>query len=74
MVPPHGRMVYDYTNPMWIPNAAINPQSQCPKGRKKQNRVDILDWTLEIKDLSLLLNLQTEEISLRGTKLPCHIH
>ena len=59
---------------MWIPNAAINPQLQCPKGRKKQNRVDILDWTLEIKEVSLLLYLQTEEISLLGTKLPCDIH
>ena len=74
MLPPYGRMVYDYTNPMWIPNAAINPQSHCPKGRKKQNRVDILDWTLEIKELSLLLILQTEEISLLGTILPCDIH
>ena len=28
MVPPYGRTVYDYTNPMWIPTAALNPQSQ----------------------------------------------
>ena len=68
MVPPSGKIVYDYTKPMWIPTAAINPQSQCLKERRKQNRVDILDWTLEIKEVSLLLNLETEEISLLGTK------
>ena len=73
MVPPYGRLVYDHTNPMWIPNAAINPQSQCAKGRKKQNRVDILDWTLEIKKSSVILNLETEEKSLQGTKLPFDI-
>ena len=45
-----------------------------PKDVKKQNRVDIHDWTLEIKELSLLLILQTEEISLLGTILPRDIH
>ena len=73
MVPPYRRMVYDYTNPMWIPNAAINPQSQCPIGRKKQSQVDIIDCALEIKEVSLILNLETEEISLQGTKLPCDL-
>ena len=56
MVPPYGRIVYDYTNTMWIPTAAINPQSQSLKGRRKQSRVDILDWTLEIKEVSIILN------------------
>ena len=27
MVPPYGRIVYDNTNPMWIPNAIKNAQS-----------------------------------------------
>ena len=40
---------------------------------KKQNRVDIFDWNLGIKEVSLLLNLETEEISLLGTKLPCDL-
>ena len=43
MLPPYSRLVYDYNNPMWIPTAALNPQSNCPKGRRKQNQVDILD-------------------------------
>ena len=66
-------IVYDYNNPMWIPTAAINPQSNCPKGRGKQNQVDILDQNLETKEVSLLLNLEADEISLSGTKLPCDI-
>ena len=73
MVPPYGRIVYNYTNPMWIPNAIKNAQSNCMKGPKKQNRIDILDWTLEIKEVSLILNLDTEEISYMGTKLPCDL-
>ena len=63
MVPTYGRIVYDYTNPMWIPNAIKNAQSNCMKGPRKQNRIDILDWTLEIREVSLILNLDTEEIS-----------
>ena len=70
MVPPYGRIVYDYTNPMWIPNAIKNAQSNYKKGPRKQNRIDILDWTLEIREVSLILNLDTEEISYMGTKLP----
>ena len=31
MVPPYGRVVYDYTNPLWIPNAIKNAQSNCIK-------------------------------------------
>ena len=45
-------------------------QSNCMKGPRKQNRIDILDWTLEIREVSLILNLDTEEISYMGTKLP----
>ena len=43
------------------------------KGPRKQNRIDILDWTLEIREVSLILNLDTEEISYMGTKLPCDL-
>ena len=73
MVPPYGRIVYDYTIPMWTPNEIKNAQSNCMKGTRKQNRIDILDWTLEIKEVSLILNLDTEEISYMGTKLPCDL-
>ena len=70
LVPPYGRIVYDYTIPMWIPGAIKNAQSNCMKGPRKQNRIDILDWTLEIREVSLILNLDNEEISYMGTKLP----
>ena len=73
LVPPYGRIVYDYTNPMWIPSAIKNSQSNCMKGPRKQNRIDILDWTLEIREVSLILNLDNEEISYMGTKLPCDL-
>ena len=73
MVPPYGRIVYDYTNPTWIPSAMKNAQSNCLTGVRKQNRIDILDWTLEIREVSLILNLDTEEISYMGTKLPCDL-
>ena len=73
MVPPYGRTVYDYTNPMWIPNAIKNAQSNCMKGPRKQNRIDILDWTLEIREVSLIPDLDTVEISYMGTKLPCDL-
>ena len=73
MVPPYGRIVYDYTKPMWIPNETKNAQSNCMKGPRKQKKIDILDWTLEIKEVSLILNLDTEEISYMGTKLPCDL-
>ena len=74
MVPTYGRIVYDYTNPTWIPNKIKNAQSNCLTGVKTQNRIDILDWTLEIKEVSLILNLDTEDISYMGTKLPCDLH
>ena len=74
MVTPYGRIVYDYTNPMWIPNAIKSAQSNCMKGPRKQNRIDILDWTLGIREVSLVLNLDTEEISYMGTKSPCDLH
>ena len=73
LVPPYGRIVYDYTNPMWIPNAIKNAQSNCMKGPRKQNRIDILDWTLEIREVSLILNLDNEEISYMGTKQSCDL-
>ena len=73
MVPPYGRIVCDYTNPMWIPNEIENAQSNCMKGPRKQNRIDILDLTLEIEEVSLTINLDTEEISYMGTKLPCDL-
>ena len=73
LVPPYGRIVYDYTNPMWIPSAIKNAQSNCMKGPRKQNRIDILDWTLEIREVSLILILDNEEISYMGTKLPCDL-
>ena len=44
------------------------------KGPRKQSRVDILDWTLEIREVSLRLNIDTEEISYMGTKLPGDLH
>ena len=73
MVPPYGRIVYDYTNPTWIPSAIKNAQSNCLTGVRKQNRIDVLDSTLEIKEVSLILNHDTEEISYMGTKLPCDL-
>ena len=73
MVPPYGRIVYDYTNPTWIPSAIKNAQSNCLTGVRQQNRIDILDWTLEIREVSVILNLDTEEISYMGTKLPCDL-
>ena len=69
MVPPYGIVVYDNTNPMWIPNAVQNPQSNCLKEPRKQKRIDILEWTQEIKEVSKILNLDTEEMSLMGIKL-----
>ena len=74
MVPPYGRIVYDYTNPTWIPFEIKNAQSNCLTGVRKQNRIDILGWTLEIREVSLILNLDTEEIAYMGTKLPCDLH
>ena len=41
------------------------------KRTKKTKKRDILDWTLEIKEVSLILSLDTNEISLMGIKLPC---
>ena len=73
LVSPYGRTVYVYTNPMWIPSAIKNAQSNCMKGPRKQNRIDILDWTPEIREVSLILNLDNEEVSYMGTKLPCDL-
>ena len=71
LVPPYGWILYDYTNQLWIPSAIKNAQSNCMKGPRKQNRIDILDWTLEIREISIILNLDNDEISYMGTKLPC---
>ena len=49
-------------------------RTNCLAGVRKQNGIDILDWTLEIREVSLLLNLDTEEISYMRTKLPCDLH
>ena len=73
LIPPYGRIAYDYTNPMCIPSAIKNAQSNCMKGPRKQNRIDILNWTLEIREVSLILNLDNEEMSYMGTKLPCDL-
>ena len=48
--------------------------TQTHNGYNPQNRIDILDWTIEIKEVSLILNLDTEEISYMGTKPPCDLH
>ena len=55
---------------MWIPFEIKNAQSNGMKGPRKQNRIDLLVWTLELREVSLILNLDTEEISYMGTKLP----
>ena len=73
LVPPYRRINYDYTHPMLIPSAIKNAQSNCMEGPRKQNRIDILDWTLEICEVSLILNLDNEEISYMGTKLQCDL-
>ena len=74
MGPPYGGIVYNYTNPMWMPNAIKNAQSNCMKRprKQKQNRYT-RDWKLLKKEVSLILNLDTEEISYMGTKLPCDL-
>ena len=71
--PQYGRLVYDYTDELWIPTASKNRQSNCKGGRKVQSRLDFLDWTLSLSEVSLILNLETNEISLDGTKFPCNL-
>ena len=51
--------------------AGYNPQSNCKSGRRLQNRVVLLDWSLGVSEVSLKLNLETNEESMNGTKLPC---
>ena len=46
---------------------------ETPMNITQQNRIDILDWTLEIREVSLILNLDNEQISYMGTKLPCDL-
>ena len=69
----YGRLVYDYTDESWILTASKNRQSNCKGGGKVQSRLDFLDWTLSLSEVSLTLNLETNEISLDGTKLPCNV-
>ena len=73
LTPQYGRLVYDYTDESWIPTASKNRQSNFKGGRKVQSRLDFLDWTLSLSEVSLTLNLETNEISLDGTKLPCNV-
>ena len=73
LTPQYGRLAYDYTDESWVPGAGFNPQSNCKGGRRVQNRVDLLGWKLGLNSVSLTLNLETNEISLDGTKLPCNI-
>ena len=71
--PQYGRLVYDYTDESWIPTASKNRQSNFKGGRTVQSRLDFLDWTLSLSEVSLTLNLETNEISLVGTNLPCNV-
>ena len=71
LTPQYGRLVY--TDESWILTTSKNRQSSCTGGRKVQSRLDFLDWTLSLSELSLTLNLETNEISLDGTKLPCKV-
>ena len=71
LTPPYGRLVYDHSGESWVPIASSNKQSN--GGRKVQSRLPIIDWTLALSILSLTLNLETNEISLDGTKLPSNV-
>ena len=73
LTPPYGRLVYDHTDKPWVPIASNNKQSNCKGGRRIQSRLDSLDLTLALSAVSLLLNLETKEISLDGTKLLCNV-
>ena len=73
LTPQYGRLVYDYTDESWKPTASKNRQSNCKAGQKVQNRLDFIDWTLSFSEVSLILNLETNEISLDGTKFPCNL-
>ena len=73
LTPPYSRLEYSYNDESWIPAAAVNNQSNCKGGLRVQNRVDLLNWTLELSSVSLILNLETNKISLDGTEFPCNI-
>ena len=73
LTPPYGRLVYDHKDETWVPIASNNKQSNCKGGRRIQSRLNFLHWTLALSAVSLLLNLETNEISLDGTKLPCNV-
>ena len=57
IIPRSGRLAYSYTDESLIPGARYNPQSNCKGGRRLQNRVDLLDWTLGLSAVSLLLHI-----------------
>ena len=73
MSPQCGRLTYNYNDPLWITSASLNPPSNRPGGRRHQNQTELLDWTIEIREVSILLNLETEEISIDGIKLTCDV-
>ena len=73
LTPQYSRLVYDYTDESWIPTTSKNRQSNCKGGRKVQSLLDFLDWTLSLSEVSPTLNLETNEISLDRTKLPCNV-
>ena len=54
-------------------NPGYNPESNCKGGRRLKNGDDLLDWTLGLISVSLILNLESNELSFDGTKLPCNI-
>ena len=71
LTPQYGRLVYDYTYESWTPTASKNKQSNCKGGRKVQSRLDFLDWTLSLSEVSLTLNLETNEISWYQITMQC---
>ena len=73
MTPPYSRLAYRYSDESRISSAGYNPQSNCNGGRRLQNRVNLIDWTLGLSEVPLILNLETNEVSLDVTKLPCNI-
>ena len=71
LTPQYDRLVH--TDESWIPAASKNRQSNCKGGQKVQIRLDFLDWTVSLSEVSLTLNLETNEISLVSTKLQCNV-
>ena len=67
MTPQYGRLASSARR-----SARYNPQSNFKGGRRLQNPVDLLDSALGLSEVSEILNLETNEILLDGTKLPCN--